>query len=339
LSLAVDGAGNLYVVQLVDSYNRQIRKRDAQGNWSVIATQDARVGRIGAVQGFAADAAGNLYLGLYLGYNSSLVLKRDAQGNWSVIAVAFIAPVPTAVAVDAMGNLYVADSSNGRLEQRDAQGNWSVLATRGDALGQFDVVSTLAADAEGNLYVGDVSGGYDPFIPHGLQKRDAQGDWSVIATPGTGNALGQVYLPSALAVDMVGNLYVADRWRMQQRDAQGNWSWVLPQGALALAADPAGNLYARVGGAIWKRDDQGNWSVIAPQGAYALAADAAGNLYIAAYPIQKRDAQDNWFVIGTAGLALDEVWGVPSGLAVDSTGNLYVADTGNHRVQVYRPHP
>jgi hypothetical protein len=48
-----------------------------------------------------------------------------------------------------------------------------------------------------------------------LQKRDAQGNWSVIATAGT--ALGQVLAPTALAVDGADNLYVADGYnRVQQ---------------------------------------------------------------------------------------------------------------------------
>jgi DNA-binding beta-propeller fold protein YncE len=56
-------------------------------------------------------------------------------------------------------------------------------------------------DAAGNLYVADDANGR-------VQKRDARGDWSVVAT--YGSAPGQVRYPSGLAVDGAGNLYVAD---------------------------------------------------------------------------------------------------------------------------------
>ena len=64
----------------------------------------------------------------------------------------------------------------------------------------------LAFDSGGNLYVADFGGGSDR-----IQKRDAQGNWSVLATSGTG--LGQVISPGALTVDAAGDLYVADAWR------------------------------------------------------------------------------------------------------------------------------
>jgi len=74
--------------------------------------------------------------------------------------------------------------------------------------------------------------------------------------------------------------------------------------------------------------------------------DAAGNLYVADVldwntgigRVQKRDAQGNWSVIATYGTAIGQIEG-PSGLAVDGAGHLYVADSGNDRVQKYTPHP
>jgi sugar lactone lactonase YvrE len=149
----------------------------------------------------------------------------------------------------------------------------------------------------------------------------AAGTWSVIALPqkAGGEALGQVRSPSALAVGGVGNLYVADLSQgIQKRDAQGNWS------TIALAGDALGQVDA-------------------------LAVDTAGKPYVAGYHydsatgtypsrIQKRDAQGSWSVIATDGSALGQV-SSPSGLAVDAADNLYVADTGNDRVQEYMPGP
>jgi NHL repeat-containing protein len=151
-ALAVDTAGNLYVAEY---YTNRIQKRDAQGNWSVIATKGTAVGQVGYTTGLAADAAGNLYVTDY--YNG--IQKRDAQGNWSILA----AQGASALAVDAAGNLYVADNGDdghgnyGRIQRRDAQGNWSVIATPGSSLGQvnFQHGSGLAVDGAGNLYVAD----------------------------------------------------------------------------------------------------------------------------------------------------------------------------------------
>src|SRR5205823_14142377 len=63
-----------------------------------------------------------------------------------------------------------------------------------------------------------------------IQKRDAQGNWSIIATPGT--AAGQIRDPTALAADTAGNLYVVDSGnsRLQKRDVQGTWSMIATYG-------------------------------------------------------------------------------------------------------------
>src|SRR5207244_9197262 len=112
-----------------------------------------------------------------------------------------------------------------------------------------------------------------------IQKRDVQGNWSVIAA--AGNAPGQVGYVSALAVDAVGNLYIAVRSEsgdtacIEQRDTQGNWSVIAT----------AGNAPGRVGYV------------------FALGVDTNVNLYVAdGYPndrIQKRDAQGNWSILAT----------------------------------------
>jgi DNA-binding beta-propeller fold protein YncE len=295
--------------------------------------------------------------------------RVGVAGTWSVIALLQEpgkVPNPTAVSVDAAGNLYVVDengnNAKSRIQQRDTQGNWSVIATPADALGQ---ITALTVDAVGNLYVADVS-----EENMRVQKRDSQGGWSVLAT--FGEAVDQVFIVRGLTADTQGNLYLADQAfrfpsgllgedRIQMRDTRGNWSVIAPEGGAlgkvlrptGIAADPEGNLYVadlgQDGGRVQKRDVQGNWSAIATVGTapgqvrdpVALALEAAGNLYVAEgwegnNRIQQRDTQGNWSVLATRGEAVGQVLG-PPGLAVDGAGNLYVADTVNHRVQMFTP--
>jgi DNA-binding beta-propeller fold protein YncE len=159
-------------------------------------------------------------------------------------------------------------------------------------------------DGAGYLYVADGIGGGR------IQKRDAQGVWSLIAAQPA----------SALDVDTGGNLYIADYDRIGKLDAQRNWSLIATKGT------------------------DGGQTVGEVFGPTALAVDGAGNLYVADYGnsgsprIQRRDAQGTWSLVAASGRAVGQVSG-PSGLAVDSANNLYVADTGNNRVQKYSPSP
>src|SRR5436309_3145577 len=110
---------------------------------------------------------------------------------------------PSALAADTGGSLYVADAGTGhgygRIQKRDAQGNWSLVTPMGAGAGEVFYLRALAVDTAGKLYVAEsVQGGGGPTQDR-IQKRDAQGNWSVIAT--YGKALGQVSGPSALAVD------------------------------------------------------------------------------------------------------------------------------------------
>jgi DNA-binding beta-propeller fold protein YncE len=128
---------------------------------------------------------------------------------------------PRALAVDAAGNLYVAQASDQdapsidriQIQRRDTRGYWSVIATYDpEADGSFvpgQVVDPqgLAVDAAGNLYVSDKGGFYQDPTANRVQKRDVQGHWTFTNDDA---AVGQFSYPGDLAVDGAGHLYVAD---------------------------------------------------------------------------------------------------------------------------------
>jgi tripartite motif-containing protein 71 len=301
----------------------------AAATWSVISfPQDVNCDT--APLALAIAPAGELYVADRC--VGGQIHKRDAQGTWSVIATAGTGlgrvGNPTALAVDTVGNLYVADYDypSSRIQKGDAQGNWSLLGMAGSNHDQVADPTALAVDGAGNLYVA----GWMIDGTYGIDKREPDGNWSIIP-PGDTNA-DRTGVPSALAVDAAGELYVASQlifdglgtfgidW-VHRRDAQGSWS------VIATAGDAPGQVH----------------------GPTALAVDTAGTLYVAdgspfvadyanGYDgrIQMRDAQGGWSVLAAGGSAVGQV-SHPSGLAVDTAGNLYVADTGNNRLLKYSP--
>ena len=129
-SVAVDGAGNLYIA---DQYNNRIRRVDSTGTLTTIAgTGERRFGgdggpaiqaQLGDPTGVAVDGAGNLYIADQ--YNNR-IRRVDSTGTITTIAGTgergFSGPAtqaqlddPTGVAVDGAGNLYIADASNHRI--------------------------------------------------------------------------------------------------------------------------------------------------------------------------------------------------------------------------------
>ncbi len=306
--VALDAAGNLYIT---DSGNHLIRKVDAAGVISTIAGDGRRERGVGAFGGDGGAATA-------------------AQFNW-----------PEGLALDAAGNLYIADAGNHRIRKVDAAGVISTIAGDGTwwfggdggaaTAAQLAWPQVMALDAAGNLYIAD-------YYNHRIRKVDAAGVISTVAGGGTEEEFGgdggaataaQLNRPTGVALDAAGNLYIGDtrNHRIRKVDAAGVISTVAGDGTEGFGGDGGAATAAQL---AW------------PQG---VALDAAGNLYIADYHnhrIRKVDAagvistvagDGTWGFGGDGGAATAARLGEPEGVALDAAGNLYIADYYNHRIR------
>ncbi len=240
---------------------------------------------------------------------------------------------PYGVAVDAQGTAYVADSFNHVIRKITAAGVVSTLAGRGSAgysdnpygpLAAFNRPYNVLLTAQGNLLVADTGNDCIRLItPAGAVSTCAG------ASPGgylDGPAATARFLgPIGLAQDPAGNVYVAEagNYRIRRIDPAGTVTTLAGSGVRGFLDGPAGN--ARFS---------------EPQG---LALDAAGNLYIADRAANRIRLLSPAGVVSTYagsgvvsfldGPAATARFNAPTGVAVDSRGDVYVSDRDNQRLR------
>ncbi|PKF72292.1 T9SS type A sorting domain-containing protein [Chryseobacterium sp. PMSZPI] len=234
---------------------------------------------------------------------------------------------PSWLCSDSNGNLYISDNANHRIRKITPQGQVSTLAgsTSGyaDGIGtaaQFNSTSGICIDGSGNLYVSD----YDN---HRIRKITPQGQVSTFAgsTQGYVDGLGtaaQFNNPTGIAIDPSENLYVADSNNHRIRK-------ITPQGQVStLAGSTSG--YA-----------DGSGTTAQFYYPYGIAIDPSGNLYVSDHINNRiRKVTQQGQVTTVAGSTEGNADGsgtaaqfkLPSGIIIN-TGNLYVADNGNHRIR------
>jgi hypothetical protein len=369
--VAVDSAGNLYVA---DTGNDTIRKVTPEGtNW-VVSTLAGSAGTPGDDDGIgsaarfyipagvAVDSAGNLYVADAM--NDTIREVTLAGTNWVVTTLAGFAGSagandgtgsaaqfhgPAGVAVDSAGNVYVADTSNCTIRQMTpVGGNWVVTTLAGVAgsLGSADGTNSaarfhhparVAVDSAGNVYVAD-TGNFT------IRKATLAGTNWVVTTlagvagssgtnDGTGSAARFNY-PEAVAADSVGTVYVADSFNNTLRK-------LTPAGVVTTLA----GLTTGGPGTV-----DGTGSAARFNSPHIAAVDSAGNIYVASGDNTIRKVTPvgpSWAVTTLAGQAGSSGtndgtgsaarFNAPFEVALDSAGNLYVADAGNNTIRRLTP--
>ena len=251
--------------------------------------------------------------------------------------------LPGDVAVDGAGNVYVADTNNHRIRKVDPSGTTATITTiagteesgfSGDGgaavQAQLNLPHGVAVDGSGNVYIADTNN-------HRIRKVDPSGTTATIAGTGVSGFSGdsgaavqaQLNLPHGVAVDGSGNVYIADtnNHRIRKVDPSGTTATIAGTGVSGFSGDSGAAVQAQLN---------------LPHG---VAVDGSGNVYIADtnnHRIRRVDSSGTTTTIagtgvsgfsGDGGAAVQARLNSPHGVAVDGSGNVFIADTNNHRIR------
>ncbi len=388
LGMVFDTAGNLYVS---DSLNNRVRKIAPSGVITTVAgggasdtTGDGGLATSAALKrpyGLAFDAAGNLYIAESLAHRVRKVtpagiISTVAGAGWEGYTgdggSATVATLyePTAVTLDAAGNLYIADSRNHAVRRVGTDGTITTAASG------ITFPYGIATGPDNGIYVSDsdcyirklTPTGSIPVVGRGYDP--ATGDCGMSGDGGPPLSAG-IDLPEGIAFDSAGALYFADSSAFRVRKVSGGIvSTVAGRGnffgdgglatlatfstAQGLAVGPDGSLFiadSYRNGRVRKVDPAGIVQTVAGNGAFnsdgdggpatqaavfyprGVMLDPAGNLYITERIGNKVRKVGLNGIIGTVASGLSR----PNRTAMDSAGNIYIADTRRNVVQKLSP--
>ena len=356
---AIDGAGNLYVA---DSGNGTIRRIGPNGVITslILNGSSAYFGvrspllnpSLDYPTAVAVDGSGNLYIA-----EPAAVLRVAANGALTTIAGTGVTgdsgdggPATSAqvnslagIAVDASGNVYIADNMSNRVRRIGANGTiitvagTSVAGYSGDGgpapAAQLNSPNGISLDATGALYIADTNNYVIRRVAPNGTITTVAGDGKLgYAGDGGPAGAGQLSFPNGIAADTAGNLYIADTWNSRIRKVNTG-------GALST--------YAGNGTAWW--GDGGPATSALLYSPWGVALDGGGNVYIGD-SLNNRVRRVNpdgviSTVAGTGaagysgdgGQATDASLNAPQGVAVDAADNLLIADSDNARVRKVSP--
>ena len=307
---------------------------DSAGNWYIADYTNCRIRKVAIATGAISTVAGNGTCG----YNSDGIAATSAQLNQ-----------PNSVAIDSSSNIYIADVTNNRIRMVTASSGFiSTVAGTGTAGYSGDSAAAtsaklngpagVAVDSSGNIYIADrvnnrvrkvtISTGYISTVA---------GNGTSCGSPaggcGDGSAATSANLtsPNSVALDSSGNIYIADSSDNRIREvtiSSGNISSVAGNGTPGYTGDGAAATSAEING---------------PNGA---ALDSSGNIYISDTQnhrirvvnpgtgrISTLAGNGTQGVTGNGGPATSAALSYPNQIAVDSLGNVYLADSTAQQVR------
>ena len=289
----------------------------------------------------SVDISGNVY---FVDGGNSEIRMVTRTGIITTIASAGL-DHPHAVSVDISGNVYIADTWNNKVRMVTKTGIFTTFAGTGTwgssgdggaaTSAQLADPTGVAVDISGNVYIAD----------HGNQKIrmvSSNGIVTTIAGSGAWGSYGdngaatsaQLYYPYGVSVDISGNVYIADSFNNKIR-------MVTSTGIITTIAGT---------GTQGSYGDNGAATSAQLYQPYGISVDISGNVYIADYAqrsrirmVTKAGIITTYAGTGTPGDGGDggpatsaQVYG-PEGVAVDISGNVYIADTFNNKIRKVVP--
>ena len=294
LGMALDSAGNLYIA---DSSNQRVREvvngtiSTVAGNGTAAFLGDAAAAtsaELNLPSGVAGDSAGNLYIAdtvncvirkvaggnisTYVGSDTNYAVNCGGGGDHGLAINAELAN-PTGLALDAAGNLYIADTGNSRIRiVNKATGIITSLSTAGINLNS---PKGVAVDAAGDVYIADTGNGRILEVtPVGsITKTTTMAGTGVNGYSGDGSPATSAQLnnPYGVALDAAGNIYITDTNNQRIRMVSA------ATGIITTVAGTGRSGYAGDGGPSTSAQ------LSFPRG---MLVDASGKIYVS-------DAQNN----------------------------------------------
>jgi len=367
--VAVDSAGNVYIADQANNCVREVNS--STGIITTVAGSETAgySGDGGAATGamlygptnVTVDAAGNIYIAdtennriRKVTASTGIIMTIGGTGGVGYSgdggpALSAELDSPDGIAVDVVGNVYVADQANQRIRAIGppptpivlpgaglivtvaGNGTEGSSGDGGPALrAEISDPTQIAVDSAGNIYIADY------FNDRIREVIAATGVMATIAGGGSGGDGGlavnaSLNYPNGVALDSAGNVYITDQYDARIRKvtvATGIISTVAGNGTMGYFGD---------GGAATSAELSYPGSV---------AVDGAGNVYIADSANQRvREVVASSGEIitfagtgvggysGDGGAATSDQLYLPIGVAVDSAGNVYIADQGDNRVR------
>jgi streptogramin lyase len=217
---------------------------------------------------------------------------------------------PMGVAFNYVGDIYVIDNFNNRVQKFYSNDRFiTTFGSIGSSSDEFNCPEIIAFDSRGNFYITD---SMNARIKKYYSNNTFDTAWG-----SSGNGPGKFTLTTGLAIDSSNNIYVTDRSNnsIQKFNSTGNFI------------------------TMWGSSGINNGQFSDP---WRVAVDSFGNVYVADRGnnrVQKFDCNGNfitkWGSFGSNAGQFKGYFNYPIGIAVDKWDNVYVADTGNNRVQKF----